>query len=138
MTATGNFTASKMNIEIKKYEASKDYAPLMDIIKSEGEEWKSYLDTNYQERLKNSLTYTAYFNNELCGYSRSIKDGELYIWIIDLLVAKKYRGHAIGKKLMECLLVDNPNQDVFVLSDVDGYYHKLGYQKEGSIFKVSK
>ena len=44
--------------------------------------------------------------------------------------------NAIGKKLMERTSSEFPNTDVYVLSDVDPYYTKLGYQKEGSIFKV--
>ncbi len=127
---------NKMNIEIRKYESTKDYDELLRVIQSEGEEWKEYLTPKYQVLLEQSITYVAYSNNTLCGFSRSINDYGLYIWVIDLLVDKKYRGHSIGKKLMECLLDSFPNQDAFVMSDVDEYYKKLGYKKEGSIFKV--
>lgn len=127
-----------MKIEIKEYDHSKEYHKLLKIIKSEGEEWKDYFDSKYHQVLKQSITYVAYVDNELCGYSRSINDCGLYIWIIDLLVEKNHRGNSIGKKLMECLLNDYPDQDVFVLSDVDEYYKKLGYRKEGSIFKIEK
>ncbi|PZX50165.1 GNAT family N-acetyltransferase [Algoriphagus chordae] len=127
-----------MKIEIKKYDHSKEYHKLLEIIKSEGEEWKDYFDSKYQEVLKQSITYVAYVDNELCGYSRSINDYGLYIWVIDLLVDKRFRGNSIGKKLMECLLTDYPGQDVFVMSDVDKYYKKLGYRKEGSIFKIEQ
>ena len=125
-----------MKIEIKKYEHSKVYDALVSIIKSEGEEWVDYLSPKYQEALKRSITYVAYADDKLCGYSRSINDSGIYIWVLDLLVDKAYRGHSIGRKLMECILTDYPDQDVYVLSDVDGYYKKLGYAKEGSVFKV--
>ena len=125
-----------MNIEIRAYDRLKDQDELLEIIKSEGEEWKGYFDPKYQEALEHSITYVAYSEKKLCGYSRSINDHGLYIWVIDLLVDKGYRGNSIGKKLMECLLTNYPDQDVFVMSDVDGYYQKLGYKKEGSIFKV--
>ncbi len=72
--------------------------------------------------LKQSSTYVAYSDTKLCGYSHSINNFGLYIWVIDLLVDKKYRGNSIGKKLMKCVLTDFPNQDVFVMSDVDEYY----------------
>ncbi|WP_348655442.1 GNAT family N-acetyltransferase [uncultured Roseivirga sp.] len=127
-----------MKIEVKRYNHSKEYPELLKMIKSEGEEWKDYFTLAYSEALKNSITYVAYIENELCGYSRSINDSGLFIWVIDLLVNKTHRGKAIGKSLMECLLTDYPNQAVFVMSDVDGYYKKLGYQKEGSIFRVKK
>lgn len=125
-----------MNIEIRKYDHLKDYDELLGLMKSEGEEWKDYFNAKYQMVLKQSITYVAYVDKRLCGYSRSLNDFDLYIWVIDLLVDKKYRGNSIGKKLMDCLLTDFPNQDVFVMSDVDEYYKKLGYKKEGSIFKV--
>ena len=125
-----------MNIKTRKYDHLKDYDELLEIIKSEGEEWKDYFDPKYEEVLEKSITYVAYSDKKLCGYSRSINDYGLYIWVIDLLVDKKYRGNSIGEKLMECLLADYPNQDVFVMSDIDEYYKKLGYRKEGSIFKV--
>lgn len=125
-----------MNIDIKTYDHLKEYDELLKIIKSEGEEWKDYFNPEYQAVLEQSITYVAYIDKKLVGYSRSIDDFGLYIWVIDLLVDKKYRGNSIGKELMECLLADFPNQDVFVMSDVDGYYEKLGYKKEGSIFKV--
>lgn len=125
-----------MNIEIRKYDHSKDCDELIEIIKSEGEEWKDYLDPKYQVLLEQSLTYVAHYDKNLCGYSRSINDAGLFVWVIDLLVDKKYRGNSIGKKLLDCIYSDFPDQDVFVMSDVDEYYLKLGYKKEGSIFKV--
>jgi GNAT superfamily N-acetyltransferase len=125
-----------MHIEIRKYDDGRDYDELLEVIKSEGEEWEEYISPKYQMVLEQSITYVAYVNKKLCGYSRSINDAGLYIWVVDLLVGKKHRGHSIGKRLMECLLTDYPNQDIFVMSDVDEYYEKLGYKKEGSIFKV--
>jgi hypothetical protein len=44
------------------------------------------------------------------------------VYIFDLLVKKSYRGQQ--------------NQPVYVMSDVDPYYEKLGYRREGSIFEV--
>lgn len=125
-----------MKIEVRKYEASKDYKELKEIIRSEGEEWKEYLSSRYRVLLEESITYVAFYDEKLCGYSRSINDKDAYIWVIDLLVDKKYRGNSIGKKLLERLLTEFPNQDAYVLSDVDEYYKKLGYKKAGSIFKI--
>jgi GNAT superfamily N-acetyltransferase len=53
-----------------------------------------------------------------------------------LLVRKSYRGRNIGKILMERVCRDFPGQTVYVMSDVDLYYEKLGYRREGSIFEV--
>ena len=110
----------------------------MKLVESEGEEWEDYLDPIYRKALENSIVYVALIEKELCGYSRSINDSGLFIWVIDLLVSKKWRGLSIGKELMECILTDFPNIDLLVMSDVDQYYEKLSYKKEGSIFKVKR
>jgi GNAT superfamily N-acetyltransferase len=125
-----------MNIEIRKYQPSKDYQKLMYVIKSEGEEWKNYMKETYQKSLEQSITYVACVDGVLCGYSRSLTDFGFQIWVIDLLVHKNYRGNSIGKKLLDCIKTDFPGQDIFILSDVDEYYQKLGYSIEGTIFKI--
>ena len=107
-------------------------------MKTEGEEWKDYFKENYREVLKQSITYIATSNQVICGFSRTINDDGLYLWVIDLLVDKSYRGNGIGRKLMESLALDYPDLDAYVMSDVDEYYEKLGYKKEGSIYKVGK
>lgn len=129
-----------MNPNIRKYDPKEDETQLFALIESEGDEWDDYLNKNnrpkYQMALEQSITYVAYVGDKLCGYSRSRHDFGLYIWVIDLLVHQNYRGHAIGKQLLECITTDFPNRDVFVMSDADGYYKKQGYAKEGSIFKI--
>ena len=120
-----------MNPKIRKYNPALDYENLIQLIQSEGEEWKAYLNPNYRKALENSITYVAVVGEELCGYSRSLSDSGIFIWVIDLLVDKQYRGHSMGRKLMEQVLKDYPHQDAYP------YYKKLGYSKEGSIFKVS-
>lgn len=37
---------------------------------------------------------------------------------------------------MERVCIDYPNQPIYVMSDVDIYYEKLGFQKIGSIFEA--
>jgi GNAT superfamily N-acetyltransferase len=125
-----------MNIQIRKYEASKDYDQLLEIVTSEGEEWADYLTPTYENALRQSITYIALADGQVCGYSRSMNDNNIFIWVVDLLVHKDYRGHSIGRKLMECVCAEFPGLDVYVMSDVDAYYTKLGYKKEGSIYRV--
>ena len=60
-----------------------------------------------------------------------------YIYVCDLLVHRQYRGRDIGRQLMEPLLDQFPDHTVYVMSDVDEYYKKLGYELEGSIFKIT-
>ena len=114
----------------------------MQIIADEGKEWSCYsagaAAKKYCAALKASITYVAYEGDILCGYSRSINDCGFYIYVCDLLVMPQYRGRNIGRKLMECIYKDYPDTVVYVMSDADKYYQKLGYLREGSIFEVRK
>lgn len=126
-----------MELEIKKYDPKRDYNKIVEIIKREGEEWKDYLKPEYKTALEQSDTHVAYVGANPCGYVRSMDDFGLYSWVLDLLVDKKYRGNEIGKQLLEHAASLYPGQETFVMSDVDEYYEKTGYIKEGSIFKIA-
>ena len=127
-------------MQIKRYNKITDENKVMELLKSQGEEWVCYwaedVCEKYKKSLEKAITYVAYEGDTLCGYSRSIDDFGFYIYVCDLLVMPKHRGKNIGRKLMECIYKDFPNQIVYVMSDVDEYYRKLGYRKEGSVFEV--
>ncbi|SHE79359.1 GNAT family N-acetyltransferase [Alkalibacter saccharofermentans] len=129
-------------MEIRKYIKEQDEERLMRLIASEGEEWECYTGEDvaekYRKALNASITYVAYQEGILCGYSRSIDDCGFYIYVCDLLVDRNHRGKNIGRKLMESIYLDYPDKIVYVMSDVDGYYEKQGYRREGSIFEVRK
>lgn len=125
-------------MHIRKYNKITDESKLMKMI--ENEEGWDYADENlaekYKAALETSITYVAFQEDILCGYSRSLNDFGEYIYVCDLLVMLAYRGKEIGRKLMECLYKDYPKQVVYVMSDVDGYYEKVDYKRIGSIFEV--
>ena len=129
-------------MEIRKYQKDKDQEKLMQMIADEGKEWSCYTAgaafKKYCAALEASITYVAYDGDILCGYSRSINDCGFYIYVCDLLVMPEFRGRNIGQKLMECIYKDYPGTIVYVMSDADKYYKKLGYAREGSIFEVPK
>lgn len=128
-------------MEIRLYDEKIDYTKILLLFKTE-KDWICYTGKDviekYKESLKRSITYVAYSDNELIGYSRSIEDFGFYIYICDLLVHKEHRGNNLGQKLMDCIVQDYPNYEIFVMSDVDEYYKKLGYKREGTLFQVTK
>jgi ribosomal protein S18 acetylase RimI-like enzyme len=128
-------------MRIRTYNRSEDEDKVMVMIEAEGAEWACYSDDNvsdnYRLALEKSITYVAYEGDSLCGYSRSIDDCGFYVYICDLLVKPRYRKRKIGRKLMERLNTDYPNHEVFVMSDIDEYYQKQGFKREGSIYKVT-
>jgi len=127
-------------IYIRKYNKTLDECPLMEMIRNE-DGW-DYADENlaslYKKSLEDSLTWVAYEGDVLCGYCRSIDDFGTYIYVCDLLVIPVFRGKEIGRKLMERIVADYPDRVVYVMSDEDGYYEKLGYPRVGSIFEIPK
>lgn len=129
-------------MEIRKYEKENDEEKLMKMIENEDEEWNCYSAENkkkkYMAALEKSITYVAYEDDILCGYSRSIDDCGFYVYVCDLLVMPEFRGKNIGRKLIECIYIDYPDRVVYVMSDVDEYYKKQGYRREGSIYEVYK
>ncbi|MFO7637389.1 MAG: GNAT family N-acetyltransferase [Clostridia bacterium] len=126
-------------MEIRRY-TKNDEDRLMELIEAEGEEWSCYTSpgaaARYRVLLADSITYVACNGDMICGYSRSIRDGDFYIYVCDLLVTGQSRGQGLGRRLMECVCRDHPHTTVYVMSDVDAYYKKLGYRREGSIFEV--
>lgn len=125
-------------MHIRKYKKTEDESQLMKMIEEE-EGWDYANDSEkYKLALESSVTYVAYQGGVLCGYSRSINDCDFYIYVCDLLVKPAFRGNETGRKLMECIYRDYPDRVIYVMSDVDGYYEKVGYQREGSVFKVPK
>ncbi len=127
-------------MKIRTYSRA-DEAYLFDMLRGEGSEWECYWGESeiekYKTALANSITYLAYEDDELCGYARCRDDDGFGVYIYDLLVKKAYRGNSMGRLLMERVCADFPNHTVYVMSDVDGYYKKLGYHREGSIFIVN-
>lgn len=126
-------------MEIRKYRKA-DEAILFDMLAEEGEDWSGYHGPagrgKYIKALESSITYIAYDKPLVCGYVRCREDDGFGVYVYDLLVRKTHRGKQIGKILMERVRRDYPDQPVYVMSDVDPYYEKLGYHREGSIFQV--
>ena len=124
---------------IKQYN-KEDETLLFDLLIDEGDDWIDYHGpvgrSKYIKALESSITYIAYDDSAVCGYVRCREDDGFGVYIYDLLVRKKNRGKQIGKTLMEQVFKDYPNQQIYVMSDVDPYYEKLGYRRKGSIFEV--
>ncbi len=126
-------------MEIKKYRKS-DESLLFDMLMDEGDDWSDYHGpegrSKYIKALESSVTYIAYDDTAACGYVRCCEDDGFGVYVYDLLVRKSHRGKQIGKMLMEQVCHDFIDQPVYVMSDVDPYYEKLGYGRVGSIFLV--
>ena len=125
----------KHTMDIRLYsEADEDN--LFAMIKAEGTDWEDYHGEKYKKALANSVVFVAYDKDELCGFVRCKNDDGFGVYIYDLLVAPKRRGQSLGRALMEKVCTEFPGETVYVMSDIDEYYSKLGYRRIGSIFEV--
>ena len=102
-------------------------------------DWSSFVSAQavdtFKEALLESETFLCENEGSICGYLRALVDG-FGIYISELYVAPQYRGNGYGSELLAKVKQEHPNQDVYVLSDEDVYYEKLGYQRVGSVFKL--
>ena len=100
-------------------------------------DWSSFVSAQavdtFKEALLDSETFLCEDEDNICGYLRALVDG-FGIYISELYVAPQYRGNGYGSELLAKVKQEHPNQDVYVLSDEDVYYEKLGYQRVGSVF----
>lgn len=128
-------------MDIKLYDSSQNNQ-LFKMFEEEGPDWEVYYNQegrqNYTLALKSNHTYLAYENSVLCAYIRCREDNGFGAYIYDLLVKKTYRGNRIGHKLMNYLCSIYPDQTVYVMSDEDSYYEKMGCKRIGFIFEVER
>lgn len=117
-----------------------DAETLMAMIAREGESWKEYSQgagrEKYLKALSNSPTWLLFEEGTLCGYVRCREDDGFGVYVYDLLVSQACRGRGYGRMLLERVCREYPGVPVYVMSDEDGYYEKLGYERIGSIFTV--
>ncbi len=102
-------------------------------------DWSSFLGDDaigkFKDALLESETFLCESEGNICGYLRALVDG-FGIHISELYVSPQYRGADFGAELLERIKQEYPKQDVYVLSDEDAYYEKLGYERIGSVFKL--
>lgn len=102
-------------------------------------EWNSFTHTGtidvFKSALLSSQTYICKSQGEVCGYLRALADG-FGIYVSELYVAPAFRNNGYGRGLLKELNQNHPDQIVYVLSDEDLYYEKLGCKRVGSVFQL--
>ncbi len=102
-------------------------------------DWRSFLSGDaidaFRKALLESETFLYQSQDSICGYLRALVDG-FGTYVSELYVAPQYRGNGIGAQLLAKVKQEHPNQEVYVLSDEDPYYQKLGYKRVGSVFQL--
>ncbi len=122
---------------IQKYEKELE-AELLVLLRAEPD-WNSFTNEGAVDAFKKSLldseTYICQCQGKICGYLRALVDG-FGVYVSELYIAPKYRNKGYGRRLLGRIKSAYPHQDVFVFSDEDLYYEKLGFKRIGSIFQL--
>ena len=102
-------------------------------------DWNSFTRADridiFKSALLDSQTYICKSQSEVCGYIRALVDG-FGIYVSELYVAPAFRNNGYGKDLFKKMKHDHPGQIVYILSDEDLYYEKLGCERVGSVFQL--
>lgn len=118
------------------------YPKLFALLIEAGSDWETYCNkanqAAYRRLLQEDLVFCAMEDERCIGYVRAKVDGIYGIYVYDLLVHPGYRGRKIGQSLLNQIQNFDALQIVYVMSDVDTYYQKLGYERIGSIFSLTK
>ena len=86
-------------------------------------EWASErADKEIEKSIENSYCYIAYTDeNKIVGFARNITDFVTTFYLMDVIVEEAYRGHGIGKMLMDTIMED--------VGDLYGILHTDSAQK---------
>jgi ribosomal protein S18 acetylase RimI-like enzyme len=111
---------------------------LLALLKNEPD-WSSFTSDvaigRFRESLLNSESYICESPGEIYGYIRALVDG-FGVYVSELYVAPQYRNKGYGKELLGKVRQAHIEQEVYVLSDEDLYYEKLGCKRVGSVFQL--
>ena len=111
---------------------------LIALLKSE-QDWSSFTSPDsinaFKNALQNNETYVYKIESKICGYLRALVD-EFGVYVSELYISPSHRKNGYGKELLKKIKQEHPNQEVYVFSDEDLYYERLGYKRVGSIFQL--
>jgi GNAT superfamily N-acetyltransferase len=92
----------------------------------------------YRQRLADSVTYVCHDRGGFAGFLRALHDDGFAVYVSELYVVPSARGRGIGRALIARLTADYGHLAIYVLSDEDAYYEKLGYRRVGSVFEIPR
>lgn len=81
--------------------------------------------------IQNSLCFGVFCDSKQIGFARVISDYATFAYIGDVFVLESYRGHSLGKWLMECI-VSHPRLQglrrwTLLTRDAHGLYAQFGF-----------
>ena len=124
-------------MKIAKYQPQHE-SKLVSLL-TEDPDWESFVTTANLEKFRQALhcsdTYVLLNDTAVYGYVRAVVDA-FGVYVSELYVCPSRRHSGYGRALLNRVKCENRDSDVYVLSDEDKYYQKLGCDRVGSIFQL--
>ena len=81
-----------------------------------------------QRSIENSLCFGVYEAKRQIGFARVVTDYATFAWLCDVFILEGYRGHGLGKWLIESITSQPLLQGRFLLAtrDAHGLYQRYG------------
>jgi GNAT superfamily N-acetyltransferase len=84
-----------------------------------------------ERALRNSLVFGVYYGDKQIGMARVVTDYSIFAYLCDVFIHEDYRGHDLGKWLIQTIL-EHPDlvemrRWVLVTNDAHGLYKQYGF-----------
>ncbi|MFN3491010.1 MAG: GNAT family N-acetyltransferase [Anaerolineales bacterium] len=88
-----------------------------------------------ERSLQHSLNFGVYDRKQQIGFARVVTDYSTFAYLCDVFIHEDYRGRALGKWLMECILSHPELQGLkrwcLLTKDAHGLYKQFGFRELG-------
>jgi GNAT superfamily N-acetyltransferase len=99
-----------------------------------GSYWASERSRQVMEKsFSSSLCFSLLKGNKQIGFLRVVTDYATFAWVCDVIVNEEYRGHGLGKWMMDCMLAHPDLQQVNMAlgtKDAHGLYEQYGFERK--------
>ncbi len=84
-----------------------------------------------EKSIQHSLNFGVYDNYKQIGFARVVTDRAVFAYLCDVFILEQYRGHSLGKWMMECILAHPDLQGLrrwcLLTQDAHGLYQQFGF-----------
>lgn len=88
-----------------------------------------------EKSIQFSLNFGVYDGDKQVGFARVVTDHATFAYLCDVFIHEEYRGHSLGKWMMECILAHPDLQGIrrwcLVTRDAHGLYNQFGFTELG-------
>ncbi len=84
-----------------------------------------------ERSIKHSLNFGVYDGERQIGFARVVTDHATFAYLCDVFIHEEYRGHSLGKWMMECVMAHPDLQGLrrwsLATRDAHGLYQQFGF-----------